>query len=100
MIFSCNLKAFFFEMKVHFRYCPIIPTVLVNGAEGIGTAWSTKVPCYNPREIVDNMRALINGREPKPLVRKIQGVNNYRETFSFTIILFLVVWLTVLLLSI
>ena len=25
--------------------------VLVNGAEGIGSGWSTNVPCYNPREI-------------------------------------------------
>jgi len=24
-------------------YCPVIPLVLVNGAEGIGTGWSTKV---------------------------------------------------------
>ena len=30
-------------------YMPIIPMVLVNGADGIGTGWSTKVPNYNPR---------------------------------------------------
>lgn len=45
-------------------YCPIIPTVLVNGAEGIGTGWSTKIPNYNPREIVENIRRLIRG-EPQ-----------------------------------
>ncbi|VDO46925.1 unnamed protein product [Onchocerca flexuosa] len=56
------------ENVLRFLYCPIIPTVLVNGAEGIGTAWSTKIPNYNPREIVDNMRRLIRGEEPKPLV--------------------------------
>jgi hypothetical protein len=33
-------------------YMPILPTVLINGAHGIGTGWSTDVPCYNPREIV------------------------------------------------
>lgn len=32
-------------------YLPIIPMVLVNGSEGIGTGWSTDIPCYNPREI-------------------------------------------------
>ena len=37
-------------------YLPIIPMVLVNGTAGIGTGWSTKVPCYNPREIVDAIR--------------------------------------------
>ncbi|XP_048568959.1 DNA topoisomerase 2-like [Triticum urartu] len=31
-------------------YMPIIPMVLVNGAEGIGTGWSTFVPNYNPRD--------------------------------------------------
>ena len=25
------------------RYMPIVPTVLINGAEGIGTGWSTSV---------------------------------------------------------
>ena len=33
-------------------YMPIIPMVLVNGAEGIGTGWSSKVPNYDPREII------------------------------------------------
>ena len=33
-------------------YMPILPMVLVNGAEGIGTGWSTKIYNYNPREIV------------------------------------------------
>lgn len=49
-------------------YCPIIPMVLVNGAEGIGTGWSTKVPNYNPREIVENIRHLIRGEALVPMV--------------------------------
>lgn len=28
-------------------YCPIIPMVLVNGAEGIGTGWAVKIPNFN-----------------------------------------------------
>ena len=31
------------------RYMPVVPTVLVNGAEGIGTGWSTSIPNFNPR---------------------------------------------------
>jgi len=38
--------------------------VLVNGAEGIGTGWSTKISNYNPREIMKNLRKMINGQEP------------------------------------
>ena len=37
-------------------YAPIIPMVLVNWAEGIGTGWSTSIPCYNPVEIIKNLR--------------------------------------------
>merc|ERR1719460_3564140 len=29
-------------------YCPVIPMILVNGAEGIGVGWSTSVPNYDP----------------------------------------------------
>ncbi|KAF9593284.1 hypothetical protein IFM89_021040 [Coptis chinensis] len=42
-------------------YMPIIPLVLVNGSEGIGTGWSTYIPNYNPRDIVANIRRLLNG---------------------------------------
>lgn len=43
------------------RYMPILPTVLINGAEGIGTGWSTSVPNYNPRDVVDNIKRLLDG---------------------------------------
>jgi len=48
-------------------YCPIIPMVLVNGAEGIGTGWSTKIPNFNPREIVENIKRLIAGEALQPM---------------------------------
>ena len=48
-------------------YLPIIPMVLVNGAEGIGTGWSTSIPQFNPREIVENLRRMMQGQEPKPM---------------------------------
>ena len=42
-------------------YLPIIPMILVNGTEGIGTGWSTNVPCFNPREIIQNLKNKLNG---------------------------------------
>jgi len=30
-------------------YMPIIPMILVNGCQGIGTGWSTFIPNFNPR---------------------------------------------------
>ena len=50
-------------------YCPIMPMVLVNGCDGIGTGYSTFVPNYNPREIVNNLRRLMHGLEPMEIVR-------------------------------
>jgi DNA topoisomerase-2 len=46
---------------------PIIPLVLVNGAEGIGTGWSTSVPPYNPHDIVANLRTMMAGQQPIPM---------------------------------
>ncbi|KAM5387554.1 DNA topoisomerase [Fusarium oxysporum Fo47] len=37
-------------------YAPIIPMVLVNGADGIGTGWSTSIPNYHPMDIVKNLK--------------------------------------------
>jgi len=44
-------------------YLPIIPMSLVNGAEGIGTGWSTFIPQHDPRQIVRNIRNLMQGKE-------------------------------------
>jgi DNA topoisomerase-2 len=41
-------------------YVPIIPMVLVNGSEGIGTGWSSSVPTYNPRDLVTAIRSMID----------------------------------------
>ena len=42
-------------------YVPIIPMVLVNGCQGIGTGYSTHIPQYNPREIVEMIINKLNG---------------------------------------
>ena len=57
-------------------YCPILPMVLVNGADGIGTGWMTRVPNFNPREIVDNLKRMIRGDDPfhmKPWYKNFRG---------------------------
>ncbi|EGC34576.1 hypothetical protein DICPUDRAFT_4475, partial [Dictyostelium purpureum] len=49
------------------HYIPIIPMILVNGTVGIGTGWSTTIPSYNPRDLVENMKLLLNKQELKPI---------------------------------
>lgn len=49
-------------------YVPIIPLVLVNGSDGIGTGWASRIPNYNVREIVNNVHRMLGGQEPLPMV--------------------------------
>jgi hypothetical protein len=44
-------------------YTPIIPMILVNGTEGIGTGYSTAVPTYNPTDIINNIRNMLNNED-------------------------------------
>lgn len=37
-------------------YVPIIPMILVNGALGIGTGWSSSIPSFNPLDLIECIR--------------------------------------------
>lgn len=53
-------------MKVEPKYfMPILPLILVNGAEGMGTGHSTRIFCYNPEEIKSNILKVIDGKTLK-----------------------------------
>ncbi|XP_061666786.1 DNA topoisomerase 2-alpha [Syngnathoides biaculeatus] len=54
-------------------YIPIIPTVLINGSDGIGTGWASRIPNYDVREIVTNMTRMLNGEEPQPMLPNYKG---------------------------
>ena len=58
------------------HYIPIIPMLLVNGAKGIGTGFSTEVLCYNPLQIIDYLLRLrgpvspIRGHPVSPVIEQ------------------------------
>jgi len=54
-------------------YMPVIPMVLVNGSDGIGTGWSSTIQKYSPREILSNIRKLINGEELEEMHPNFSG---------------------------
>lgn len=56
-------------------FLPIIPMVLVNGCEGIGTGFSTFIPKYNPKVIINNIINILNNKELKPLVPWYRNFN-------------------------
>lgn len=54
--------------------------VLINGADGIGTGWSTKIPNYDIREVVANLRRMLDGLDPLPMVRLSVLSNGFCKT--------------------
>ena len=57
-------------------FCPIIPLLLVNGCQGIGTGWSTSIPPHNPIDVLNYVRAKLEENELpsiEPYVRGFDG---------------------------
>jgi len=58
-------------------FCPIIPLLLVNGSQGIGTGWSTFIPQHEPTSILDYVRAkldqTLNLPRIEPYTKGFQG---------------------------
>ena len=58
-------------------YAPIIPMLLVNGSKGIGTGFSTEIPCYNPNDIIDYISGILLGKD-KMLLESFVFVPYYK----------------------
>jgi DNA topoisomerase-2 len=54
-------------------YAPIIPIILVNGAEGIGTGFSCYVPPFDPEIIKHNIRCALKQVDMAPMVPYFKG---------------------------
>ena len=48
-------------------YAPIIPMILVNGALGIGTGFSTQILCYNPKDIITTLKQRLTRKDGETL---------------------------------
>ena len=63
-------------------YIPIIPMILANGSEGIGTGWSCDIPCYKPSSIIENIRRMIDDKEP---LRMLPWYRGFKGTITETV---------------
>jgi DNA topoisomerase II len=54
-------------------YVPIVPVILINGADGIGTGWSSGIPKFNPIDIISNIKRLIKDEPIKEMVPWYRG---------------------------
>jgi DNA topoisomerase-2 len=66
-------------------YLPVIPMILVNGAEGIGTGFSTFIPNYNPIDLITWLENKLNGKPNRnqlvPWFRNFKGqIIKYDDT--------------------
>ena len=59
-------------------YLPILPMILVNGTKGIGTGFSTDIPCFHPVQLIDYIQhKLVDKtytRDFVPFYQGFQGV--------------------------
>lgn len=63
-------------------YLPVLPMVLVNGAVGIATAYSTSVPCHNPLDVIEAVRDALAGREIRELKPWYRGFKGSIEVLN------------------
>jgi DNA gyrase/topoisomerase IV subunit B len=69
-------------------YAPIIPMILVNGAQGIGTGFSTKIPPYNPQQIIKNLRNIMKNKrfeDMEPWWQGFEGIVSKIDDFNYEI---------------
>jgi len=50
-------------------FVPVIPLLLVNGCQGIGTGWSTYIPQHDPLDVLKYIRAKLEGKKRLPSIR-------------------------------
>ncbi len=65
------------------QFLPVIPLILVNGANGIGSGYSTRIPKFNPLDlslyIKNRLRGINNQPEPIPWYRDFKGTISATE---------------------
>ena len=60
-------------------YVPIIPTVLLNGVSGIGTGFSSTIPPFDAKTIIDYMMRRLNDDDPES-VKFVPHYEGFRGT--------------------
>ena len=57
-------------------YIPIIPLILVNGAEGIGTGFRIYIPCFNPYDIINTLKNKLKNNKFMEIEPWYKGYDN------------------------
>lgn len=73
-------------------FVPILPMVLINGADGIGTGYSTQVPCYNPKDVRANVVRVMRNEPQVAMTPWYRGFQGTIQTESETKVVTRGVW--------
>jgi hypothetical protein len=52
----------------NFRYAPIFPLILVNGASGVACGFNTFVPSYDVNNIIRNLERLMDNKATEEMI--------------------------------
>lgn len=64
-------------------YCPIIPMILINGADGIGTGYATRIPNYDVLEVIANLYRMLDGESPLHMMPNFRGFRGTIQVGAF-----------------
>lgn len=65
-------------------YAPIIPMILVNGAKGIGTGFSTDILSYDVTKIIDYLKLKLDNSQSCKCIEFIPHYNGFQGTIEYT----------------
>lgn len=54
-------------------FIPLVPTVLFNGGNGIGTGYSNHTLSYNPQDVINNVKKVLAGKEQDEIIPWYNG---------------------------
>ena len=64
------------------NYVPVVPLLLLNGADGIGTGWSTSIPNYKPEDIVENLKRRMSGNSKDDMLPMTPWFRDFKGTIE------------------
>ncbi len=67
------------------KYIPILPTVLINGTDGIGTGFRSKIPCYNPKDIFSQIKNRLELENNEESFEPFEPIHPWYNKFEGTI---------------
>lgn len=63
-------------------YVPILPTLLINGADGMATGFSTNIPCYNPLDLKERVLAWLEDPENEEVFAEFEPLKPWYRGFT------------------